>query len=226
MTNLFSIFDPFVMGLGLNWVSALLVSGFLLPGFWVGSSQISVLMNSGLSAFEKSLNLVFMPRVTPGVSFIGVGLFIFLLFNNSLGLLPFVFTASSHLMFTLGLALSIWLGTLLWGAVMNTSVFLAHFVPLGSPLVLGPFMVMIEIISNLIRPITLSVRLMANMTSGHLLLHLLGGAGYNLGFGGSFIYLSSIALMLLEMGVAIIQAYVFVLLLSLYISEVNFWKSS
>ena len=104
----------------------------------------------------------------------------------------------------------------------NTSRALAHLVPKGTPLALVPFIVLIEIISNLIRPLTLSVRLAANIVAGHLLLVLVRRPIPVVNYGVlSVAFVALIALMVLELGVSFIQAYVFITLSSLYVDEVN-----
>jgi F-type H+-transporting ATPase subunit a len=102
-----------------------------------------------------------------------VSIFLFILLNNFLGLFPYIFTASRHLSFTFVLALSIWLGYILFSILKNINRFLSHLVPLGTPYPLMPFIVIIELIRNIIRPLTLSVRLAANIVAGHLLIVLI-----------------------------------------------------
>jgi len=99
------------------------------------------------------------------------------LFNNILGLAPFVFTASSHLAINLALASPLWMSFILYGWFNHNTHILAYLVPLGTPAVLIPFIVLIETIRNVIRPGTLAVRLAANMIADHLLLVLLGNQG-------------------------------------------------
>lgn len=148
-------------------------------------------------------------------------LFIFLLFQNFLGLFPYIFTSSTHLVFGLALGLPLWLGHIIFSYSKQPLFMLAHLTPLGTPRALQPFIVLIEVIRNIIRPLTLRVRLIANIIAGHLLLTLLGLIR-NRGYRVLFLVLILITLIiLLELGVAIIQAYVFTLLRRLYISEVN-----
>lgn len=134
---------------------------------------------------------------------------------------PYVFTASSHLAITLALAFPLWLTFILYGWVNHTTHMLAHLVPLGTPPVLMPFMVLIETVSNVIRPGTLAVRLAANMIAGHLLLVLLGNQGPSLSSSLLRVLLvTQILLLTLESAVAIIQSYVFAVLATLYSREV------
>lgn len=133
---------------------------------------------------------------------------------------PFVFSVTSHMLVTLPYSYSFWVGIIIFSWVSSLKHFLAHLIPVGTPLALLSFMVIVEVLSNLIRPLALTFRLTANMMAGHLLMSLIGGALISLSF--SFIILGSIIqslLVVIELGVSIIQAYVFSTLLLLYISE-------
>lgn len=145
-----------------------------------------------------------------------------IIFNNFLGLFPYIFTRTSHLTLTLALALPLWLSFIIYGWVNHTQHIFAHLVPQGTPAVLMPFMVCIETIRNIIRPGTLAVRLAANMIAGHLLMTLLGNTGPSLSYSlVSLLIGAQIALLVLESAVAIIQSYVFAVLSTLYSREVN-----
>jgi len=121
---------------------------------------------------------------------------------------------------TLVLALPIWLGSIAYSIVLQYNNLLAHLVPVGTPAFLIPIIVVIETIRNVIRPITLSIRLAANIVAGHLLLTLLGSQGPNMSFFLLMVLIISIVLLLLlEVAVACIQSYVFTILSSLYLNE-------
>ncbi len=157
----------------------------------------------------------------PGSTFLGVSLFLYLVLNNYLGLLPYVFTRSRHLTFTLTLALPLWLGHMIYGFVKRFNNIIAHFVPLSTPIALIPLMVLIELTSRVIRPITLSVRLAANIVAGHLLITLISQDLRNLGIFIFFpCFLGLVLLLILERAVRVIQSYVFSLLITLYLQEV------
>nr|APD14907.1 ATP synthase F0 subunit 6 [Labidura japonica] len=223
MVNLFSVFDPTtsIMGWSLNWL-AVFAGFFLIPvSFWMFPSRSSILWCSILEGLHKEFKILMGPSSALGGTLIFVSLFGLILFNNSLGLFPYIFTASSHLMMTLALALPLWLSFMLFGWINHTQHMFAHLVPEGTPAVLMPFMVCIETISNIIRPGTLAVRLTANMIAGHLLLTLLGNTGANLSTSlVSLLLVVQIALLMLESAVAGIQSYVFAVLSALYSSEV------
>merc|ERR1712243_379558 len=148
--------------------------------------------------------------------------FMFTLFTNFLGLFPYVFTRSSHLSMTLSLGLPLWLGGILWSVLFQLTRFISHLVPSGTPGALMPFIVLIETVSNVIRPGTLSIRLAANIVAGHLLLTLLGSQGPAVrGLIILVLIVSLILLLCLELAVACIQAYVFTILRSLYLNELR-----
>nr|BAT57237.1 ATPase subunit 6 [Fabaeformiscandona kushiroensis] len=219
MNNLFSIFDPTSsLPLPLNWLNLSLVMFLIFPSYWILQSPFYMTFKTITSALILEFSTLLKNNKISVLMFIS--LFFLILHTNILGLLAYSFTSTSHLAITLSLALPFWLGFILFSITHNTLNFLAHLVPLGTPAPLMPFMVIIEVISNIIRPITLSVRLAANMIAGHLLLTLLSNLLpassvliFTLTFSGQ------ILLMVLETAVAIIQAYVFSILTTLYASE-------
>jgi len=222
MTNLFSTFDPIVWNLPLNWTSALLAP-LLMPGlYWITLSQLRTIFRSAAHLVSLEFKAILNPSSVPGILLIPIRLFLLITFNNALGLLPYVFTASRHLTFTTALALPFWLGHIIIAWTHTIQLTLAHLVPLGTPGPLMPFMVFIELIRNIIRPLTLSVRLAANMVAGHLLLRLLGGQAPSLTWRILLaLFTGLILLAVLECAVSLIQAYVFRVLSTLYLNEVN-----
>nr|AZH81122.1 ATP synthase Fo subunit 6 [Caridina gracilirostris] len=223
MTNLFSSFDPLssILGLSLNWTSTGLGLLFIPYVFWAMPSRWSILWSSLTKALHQEFKILLGPMSSSG-TLLFASLFSLIVFNNFLGLLPYIFTSTSHLAMTLALALPLWISFMIFGWVNHTQHMFAHLVPLGTPGALMPFMVLIESVSNVIRPGTLAVRLAANMIAGHLLLTLLGNTGPSLSLSLlSVLVMSQTLLLLLESAVAIIQSYVFAVLSSLYASEVN-----
>nr|YP_010240540.1 ATP synthase F0 subunit 6 [Nothybus sumatranus]QQV73782.1 ATP synthase F0 subunit 6 [Syneches medoganus]QTF87881.1 ATP synthase F0 subunit 6 [Nothybus sumatranus] len=223
MTNLFSVFDPStsIFNLSINWISTIL-GIFLIPSsFWFMPTRYNIMWNSILMTLHKEFKTLLGPQSHSGSTLIFISLFSLILFNNFLGLFPYIFTSSSHLSLTLTFALPLWLCFMMFGWINHTQHMFAHLVPQGTPGILMPFMVCIETISNIIRPGTLAVRLAANMIAGHLLLTLLGNTGSSLTFLMIYLLiLGQIALLVLESAVAIIQSYVFAVLSTLYSSEV------
>uniref|UniRef100_A0AB39A682 ATP synthase subunit a n=1 Tax=Lucanus dybowskii TaxID=3238474 RepID=A0AB39A682_9SCAR len=223
MTNLFSSFDPSTsVKLPLNWLSTILGLLILPLTFWLIPSRPMILWNSVINTLHKEFKILIGP-VSKGSTLIFISLFSLIMYNNFLGLFPYIFTSTSHLILTLSLALPLWLSFMLFGWINNTIHMLAHLVPQGTPGVLMPFMVCIETTSNLIRPGTLAVRLAANMIAGHLLLTLLGNIGPMMAlYSTSILFTTQILLLTLEGAVTIIQSYVFAVLSTLYSSEVTY----
>nr|AAQ95087.1 ATP synthase F0 subunit 6 [Pusa hispida]QLM01145.1 ATP synthase F0 subunit 6 [Pusa hispida] len=152
-----------------------------------------------------------------------ISLILFIGSTNLLGLLPHSFTPTTQLSMNLGMAIPLWAGTVITGFRHKTKASLAHFLPQGTPLPLIPMLVIIETISLFIQPMALAVRLTANITAGHLLIHLIGGATLalmDISTTTAFItFIILILLTILEFAVALIQAYVFTLLVSLYLHD-------
>nr|AHA41593.1 ATP synthase F0 subunit 6 [Caranx melampygus] len=150
-------------------------------------------------------------------------LMIFLITLNMLGLLPYTFTPTTQLSLNMGLAVPLWLATVIIGMRNQPTHALGHLLPEGTPTLLIPVLIIIETISLFIRPLALGVRLTANLTAGHLLIQLIATAAFVLlPLMPTVAILTTILLFLLtllEVAVAMIQAYVFVLLLSLYLQE-------
>jgi F-type H+-transporting ATPase subunit a len=142
--------------------------------------------------------------------------------NNFIGLFPYIFTSSTHFIFRLSMSLPLWLGHMVWSSGNQVEVILVHLTPLGTPGILQPFIVVIELVRNIIRPFTLRIRLRANMIAGHLILTLIGSQAFNTNFLVFFLLMLVVVLvLLLECAVAIIQAYVFSILRTLYVKELD-----
>nr|QWT71641.1 ATP synthase F0 subunit 6 [Saussurella borneensis] len=222
MTNLFSTFDPTtnIMNMSINWLSTTLIIMFTPMTFWALTTRSKLLINNIFMTLHKEFKTLL--GKSNGMTMLFISLFLFIMMNNLLGLFPYIFTSTSHMTMTLSMALPLWMSFMIFGWTKKTNHMFEHMVPMGTPPMLMPFMVLIETISNLIRPGTLAVRLCANMIAGHLLLTLMGSTGVSL----SGILLMSmlsiqILLVILESAVSIIQAYVFSVLATLYASEVN-----
>nr|QOE17381.1 ATP synthase F0 subunit 6 [Chelipoda sp. YD3012] len=224
MTNLFSVFDPSssIFNLSVNWMSTFLGLLLIPTSYWFMPSRYQIIWNNILLTLHKEFKTLLGPTGHNGSSFIFISLFSLVMFNNFMGLFPYIFTSTSHMTLTLALALPLWLSFMCYGWINHTQHMFAHLVPQGTPAILMPFMVCIETISNVIRPGTLAVRLAANMIAGHLLLTLLGNTGPTMPYWMiTFLLVGQIALLILESAVAIIQSYVFAVLSTLYSSEVN-----
>nr|YP_008993146.1 ATP synthase F0 subunit 6 [Vestalis melania]AFM83567.1 ATP synthase F0 subunit 6 [Vestalis melania] len=224
MTNLFSVFDPTssIINAPLNWAASA-ISVLILPCmFWMVPSRYQACWYKITKTLHNEFKTLLGEGGKSGSTLMFISLFSLIVFINFMGLFPYIFTSSSHLVFTLTLALPLWMSYMAYGWVNHTQHMLAHLVPQGTPPLLMPFMVCIETISNMIRPGTLAVRLAANMIAGHLLLTLLGNTGPSLTQSMMMLLITAqIALLMLEAAVAIIQSYVFAVLATLYSSEVN-----
>nr|YP_003434069.1 ATP synthase F0 subunit 6 [Traulia szetschuanensis]ACF71058.1 ATP synthase F0 subunit 6 [Traulia szetschuanensis] len=223
MTNLFSTFDPStnILNLSLNWTSTLLGLMLIPSMFWLTPSRINILWNKLNLTLHNEFKTLLGPNSFNGTTFMFISIFIMMMFNNFMGLFPYIFTSTSHLVLTFTIALPMWMSFMLFGWINHTKHMFSHLVPQGTPPALMSFMVLIETISNIIRPGTLKVRLAANMIAGHLLLTLLGNTGSTMMTNMiSLLIVGQMMLLILESAVAMIQAYVFSILSTLYSSEV------
>nr|AIG23076.1 ATP synthase F0 subunit 6 [Dorcopsis hageni] len=152
-----------------------------------------------------------------------MSLILFIASTNLLGLLPYSFTPTTQLSMNIGMAIPLWLATVLMGFRNKPKMSLAHFLPQGTPTPLVPMLIIIETISLFIQPLALAVRLTANITAGHLLIHLIGSATLALSSismtASTITFIILFLLTILELAVAMIQAYVFTLLVSLYLHD-------
>ena len=147
-------------------------------------------------------------------------LFMFVLASNMLGMVPYSFTVTSHIVVTFALATVVFLGVTVIGFAKHGAGFLKFFVPSGVPVALLPLLVVIEVISYLTRPVSLSVRLFANMMAGHTMLKVFAGFVIGLGVIGGWAPLAfMVAFTGLELLVAFLQAYVFAILTCIYLND-------
>nr|UEV86552.1 ATP synthase F0 subunit 6 [Leucoma chrysoscela] len=224
MTNLFSIFDPStnLFNLPINWLSTMLGILFIPYSFWLIPNRHFMLWNFILLKLHNEFKTLLKNNYFQGSTFIFISMFSFILFNNFLGLFPYIFTSTSHLTLSLSISLPLWLSFMIYGWLNNSNHMFIHMIPQGTPSILMPFMVLIETISNIIRPGTLAVRLTANMIAGHLLMTLLSSTGTKMNYYLILLMIFfQILLLILESAVAIIQSYVIAILSTLYSSEVN-----
>jgi F-type H+-transporting ATPase subunit a len=186
--------------------------GALVPGRWQSVAEMSyefvadmVETNAGHGA-EPYFPFVFT-------------LFMFVLFANLLGLIPYSFTVTSHIIVTFALAAIVFIGVTIIGFVKHGMHFLRLFVPEGVPIVLLLLLVPIELLSYFIRPFTLSIRLFANMLAGHTMLAIFGGFAASVGLLAILPVALDVAILALEVLVAALQAYVFAILTCLYLRD-------
>nr|BAE72165.1 ATPase subunit 6 [Oryzias latipes]BAE72191.1 ATPase subunit 6 [Oryzias latipes]BAE72204.1 ATPase subunit 6 [Oryzias latipes]BAH84911.1 ATPase subunit 6 [Oryzias latipes] len=222
-----SLFDQFMsptllgvpligLALTLPWVL------FFQPGARWMNNRLVTLQALFMNWFVKQ---IFQPMSLGGHKWAALlmSLMLFLITLNMLGLLPYTFTPTTQLSLNMAFAVPLWLATVIIGMRNQPTHALGHLLPEGTPAALIPVLIVIETISLFIRPLALGVRLTANLTAGHLLIQLIATAAFVLfPMMPSVAILTSILLFLLtllEIAVAMIQAYVFVLLLSLYLQE-------
>nr|AAK48447.1 ATPase subunit 6 [Setophaga pitiayumi]AAK48449.1 ATPase subunit 6 [Setophaga pitiayumi]AAK48451.1 ATPase subunit 6 [Setophaga pitiayumi]AAK48453.1 ATPase subunit 6 [Setophaga pitiayumi]AAK48455.1 ATPase subunit 6 [Setophaga pitiayumi] len=222
-----SFFDQFsspsLLGIPLILIS-MVFPALLLPSLdnrWI-TNRLSTLQLWFINLVTKQL-MTPLDKKGHKWALILTSLMIFLLLINLLGLLPYTFTPTTQLSMNLALAFPLWLATLLTGLRNQPSTSLGHLLPEGTPTPLIPALILIETTSLLIRPLALGVRLTANLTAGHLLIQLISTATTALFSTMPVVslltFLILFLLTILEVAVAMIQAYVFVLLLSLYLQE-------
>lgn len=222
-----SLFDQFIspMFIGIPLIAiATLIPWLLWPTpdtRWL-TNRLLTLQAWFINQFTHHL---FIPIKSEGHKWalILTSLLLFLISLNILGLIPYTFTPTTQLSVNLGLAVPLWLATVLIGLRKQPTITLGHLLPEGTPTPLIPVLIVIETISLLIRPLALGVRLTANLTAGHLLIQLTATATLALlsllPTAAALTIILIYLLTILEIAVAIIQAYVFVLLISLYLQE-------
>ena len=198
----------------------------IISVFFVGTkrktivpTKIQLLTELSYTLVSKMISDTAGSKAKPYFPFI-FSLFMFVLFCNMLGMLPYSFTVTSHIIVTFALAAIIFIGVTIIGFVNHGVGYLKLFIPSGVPVVLLPIIVIIEMISYLARPVSLSVRLFANMMAGHTMLKVFGGFVISLGIIGGWLPLSfTVALIGLEVLIAFLQAYVFAILTCIYLND-------
>jgi F-type H+-transporting ATPase subunit a len=221
ITNLFSTFDPASSIFSNSWI--IIISALLLTTgrIWKNESTLIASFKKVVETFKKELRYNLQER-EKGPKAIIMRIFILILPLNFLALYPQLFSITAHLSFTLPTSMILWITVTMYGWTKKTKHILSHLLPQGTPLALMNFIVLIELTRRIIRPITLCVRLTANIIAGHLLMSLLGNALLTIRRTVAIIIISvPIILTILESAVAGIQAYVFITLISLYTAELK-----
>jgi len=185
----------------------------LVPGRWQSMTEVSYEFIAGMirenvgSEGRKYFPFIF-------------SIFMFILFGNLLGMIPYSFTFTSHIAVTFAMAMVVFLGVTVIAFARHGLHFFSFFLPKGVPIVMAPILVPIEILSYLSRPISMSIRLFANMMAGHTMMKVFAGFIIPLGFLGGWAPLSvDVALTIFEFLVAFLQAYVFTVLTCLYLND-------
>nr|YP_009331662.1 ATP synthase F0 subunit 6 [Paraleonnates uschakovi]APG32415.1 ATP synthase F0 subunit 6 [Paraleonnates uschakovi] len=228
MLDIFSSFDPGTnlihssFSPSMFWISIMTTIMIFSGTLWTTPSPITLILFSSMSIMNEQSNRTSSIHIK-GMNHMLVTLFIMIIVINLMGLLPAVFSFSSHLIFTLSFGLPLWMTLIISGIMFNPSSWAASLLPGGAPDWLNPFLVIIETISITVRPITLSFRLAANMSAGHIVLALMSSYGTAAVFSSIWtlilIILTQIGYIMFEFGICLIQAYIFCLLLSLYSND-------
>ena len=186
--------------------------GKLVPGRWQSMAEMS---------YEFIANMIRENVGTEGRKYFPFifTLFMFILVGNLVGMIPFAYTFTSQIIVTFAMAATIFIGVTVIGLVRHGLHFFSLFVPSGTPLILAPLLIPIEVISYFVRPVSLSVRLFANMMAGHTMMKVFGGFTVLLGVLGVAPIILLVALTGFEIMVAVLQAYVFTVLTCLYLND-------
>ena len=219
-----------ISGIDLSFTNAslfMLISGAIIGLFFllgtkekkIIPSKIQLISEMIYNFIAKMISDTAGTKAKPYFPFI-FSLFTFVLLCNMVGMLPYSFTVTSHIIVTMIMALFIFIAVTVIGFLKHGFKYLSIFVPSGVPVVLLPLITIIEIISYLSRPVSLSVRLFANMMAGHTMLKVFGSFVLSLGIIGGWLPLTfSVALTGLEILVAFLQAYVFAILTCIYLND-------
>lgn len=224
--DIFSSFDPYIyysafLSNTLFWFMSLLLIIMIIQYFFLQPSPSLNLFLSAKSIISQQTSRTLGSNIKGFISIIPL-IFIIIIIINLLGLLPYVFRISRHLVITLSLGIPIWISLIISSFSYNTWTATAQLLPGGAPNWLNPFLVLVETLRTLVRPITLSFRLAANITAGHVVLGL-AGSYLSSSIINSLFRISSLITIIVatgyiifEIGICIIQSYIFCLLLTLY----------
>nr|YP_002929397.1 ATP synthase F0 subunit 6 [Urechis unicinctus]YP_133782.1 ATP synthase F0 subunit 6 [Urechis caupo]AAT12191.1 ATP synthase subunit 6 [Urechis caupo]ABR12813.1 ATP synthase F0 subunit 6 [Urechis unicinctus] len=228
LPDIFSAFDPATSSLFQNlsstafWAFQLSILLVLQTSIWPTPIRQTSLMSYPIHIMHGQMSRT-LGKNLKGMTTLVTALMTMIILTNLIGLLPYVFSTSSHLIFSVTIGLPLWLSLIMSGVTFNFKMFFAHFVPSSAPNALAPALVLIETLSCLMRPITLSFRLAANMSAGHIVLTLIGSYAMQAMFSSPsstilLVFFQTLYIFF-EWGICLIQAYIFCLLLSLYADE-------
>nr|YP_010718879.1 ATP synthase F0 subunit 6 [Onychoteuthis compacta]YP_010718890.1 ATP synthase F0 subunit 6 [Onychoteuthis compacta]WDQ44482.1 ATP synthase F0 subunit 6 [Onychoteuthis compacta]WDQ44493.1 ATP synthase F0 subunit 6 [Onychoteuthis compacta] len=227
MVDIFSSFDDHNSTLFsahfMTWALSLWSLFFINSSYWINPSNLTNMMNMPKQAINIQATRSYSMNLG-GFNLLVSSLFITIINFNMLGLMPYVFSTTSHLAMTFTLALPLWLCLIISSYVNNPYSSLAFMLPLGTPSFLIPFLPIIETLSIMVRPITLSIRLAANISAGHIILTLIGDYLTISMLSNSYVVSSlvmfiQVGYFIFEIGIGIIQGYIFSLLVTLYTDD-------
>lgn len=227
LVDIFSSFDDnnqvFMSLYVLIWEFSLIRILIFSSWYWLATPRYNIV----IKLFKETVSSQIFRSFGLGIGgFVNIlrALFLFLIFINLIGLIPYVFRTTRHLVVSFSLGLPFWLSLIISAVFFNPTSVIARLLPIGAPAPLNPFLVIIETVSILVRPITLSIRLTANIRAGHIILTLIGNyltARFFLSSVFSILFLIFIQVFytIFEFGISLIQAYIFCLLITLYSDE-------
>jgi len=227
ISDIFSSFDPFVFNTYIPSINFFLYLNIIIiliiqSSFWINISRKDSLISPINSLILNQLSRTYIFNLK-GISSYITPLFFTIILINLFGLIPYLFRLSRHLIFTISFGLPLWIRIILSRFSKAPKASIAHFLPDGAPDWLNPFLVLIETTRIIVRPITLSFRLAANIRTGHIVLRLVGvycsAAWFNSLIASTLLLLISIGYIIFEVAICLIQAYIFCLLLSLYADD-------
>nr|YP_010584237.1 ATP synthase F0 subunit 6 [Glossiphonia complanata]UPP55802.1 ATP synthase F0 subunit 6 [Glossiphonia complanata]UZT67726.1 ATP synthase F0 subunit 6 [Glossiphonia complanata] len=203
-------------------MSMIILTLMMMSSMWLSSNRMNSTMIPLINLIFNQLSRTKSTTIK-GYTMMVSMMFILIIFINLMGMIPYSFSISTHLILTLSLGLPMWMSIISSSLSNNKKEFIAMLLPDGAPNWLNPFLILIETISIMVRPLTLSFRLAANMSAGHIVLSLLGiylSAAMNSSFINTTILLMlSTGYILFEFAICLIQSYIFCLLLSLYTDD-------
>lgn len=223
LVDIFSTFDDhnqvFMSFYILLWILRLITILLFSSTLWLTNNSWVIVINILKRVISEQIFRSFGFYLGGFVNLI-VSLFLFLILINLSGLVPYVFSSTSHLVVSFSLGFPIWFALILSRFLYNTKFFIAILLPIGAPFVLNPFLIIVETVSINVRSITLSIRLIANISAGHIVLTLVGNYFITGIFRGVFaaviLIFIQVAYTIFEFGISLIQAYIFCLLITLY----------
>nr|YP_010577085.1 ATP synthase F0 subunit 6 [Japetella diaphana]UZN92531.1 ATP synthase F0 subunit 6 [Japetella diaphana] len=224
MVDIFSSFDDhnsmFIFLYPLNWLLCILPFFFFNSTYWIYPTKFIILFMFMKQIINSQITRSFSMNMG-GFSLLTSSLFIMLIILNLMGLVPYSFSPTSHLVLSFSLSLPLWLSLLISSYQNNYFSSLASLLPSGTPTFLTPFLPLIEFMSISVQPITLAIRIAANISAGHIILTLIGNF-LTLSMINNYIMTTTMVMIIqimyfiFEIGIAIIQAYIFSLLVTLY----------
>ena len=218
--DIFSNFDPIWLNLCYkNFLIFLMAPIIFLRIFWTKQRKLCLTIIPIISYISSQLTSTKLKLIKRAIFMVRIT-FILITYLNIIGILPYLFTITRHILFTISMGLPLWIFLIIRNIISSTKKFTAHFLPEEAPIWLRPFLTIIELIRTTLRPLTLSFRLAANITAGHVIIRLifLSGASCKI---KPLLLLTTLSRLyiIFELIICVIQAYIFCLLISLYAND-------